>query len=162
MNILQAIKTFGQDALKEIELPVSDVDKVFLVLTKGAADAPEVATVVRTLVTKALTLGAAGSLAVAADGINIPDDLAVLADAKDLYSYVKATVIPTVEKTWDDLAASLNPAAPAASDPVPAKAAVAAGQAGIPNCSRHRRKNRRGRPPAGAISGPGLHVMLNQ
>jgi len=163
MNILQAIETFGKDALKEIELPVSSIDKVFLVLSKGAADAPEVATVVRTMISMSLTLGADTSGAVSADGLNIAEDVKVLDDAKNLFAYVKTTVIPTVEKTWDDLAATSKTTGLASADPAPAKAAVPAeGQAGFRTVLDIGGRTVAAEPAAGAVSGPGLHVALNQ
>ena len=164
MKFLQALETFGADALKDIELPVTAVDKVFLVLTKGASDAPEVATVIRTLVTKCVTIGADGATAVNADGLNIPDDLKLLGDAKDLYTYVTGTVIPTVEQAFSDITGAVKSPAPAAStkaavnagaDPAPAKIAVVDGPSTVSNKTV---QDQATEEAAGEIRpGPGLH-----
>lgn len=125
MNVLQAIEKFGESAVKDIEVPFTQADKVMLLVEKGATDAPATLSVVKTIMEMVLGLGADGSTAVSADGLNIADDLKLVSDGKALFDYCKNTAIPAFEKDWSDLTgdvksattstlAVVKPAAPAA------------------------------------------------
>lgn len=156
MKLLQALETFGKDALKDIEIPVTSSQKFFLIVSHGSQDAPEVATVVQTVLEKALTLGTDVTAAVAADGLNIAEDAKVLADGKDLFTYVQGTAIPVVEKVWSDLGLgkAISPA-------TPAKPAVLASVVDGPSTAPTTTVQQAAAEEFGRITaGPGLHNVV--
>jgi hypothetical protein len=94
------------------------------VLTTALKDEPAVKAAIVGLVQQVETVTADGAIAVAAKGIDLPDDIQTAAAAQTLFSYVVKTFIPAVSAAYKDLSADVK--APAPADPPPTPATVAA------------------------------------
>jgi hypothetical protein len=103
-------ESFGEKVLHGLEdvaeFPVKLItwgEKAEKVLSSAIGDQPELKTVLTTLVAKAESIGSAGLTAGAGSGLNLVADSAVLADATDFFTYVKATVVPLIESIYDQV-----------------------------------------------------------
>src|SRR5271163_48925 len=103
MKLSLALETFGKDALKDIEIPFTTTQKLAMLVSKGASVLSTLPTIVETLVTMSVSLGGDVTGAIVGDGLNIPADEKLLADAKTLFTYVKGTALPAIEAAWTDL-----------------------------------------------------------
>jgi hypothetical protein len=112
---------------KAIAYPFIHAAQVIEVLTTALHDEPAVKTAVVGLIQQIEMLDKDGASALAAKGINIPEDMATLADAKALWQYVTDTFLPAVEAAYKDFDADLQTAnaAPAADATPVADAAMA-------------------------------------
>jgi hypothetical protein len=107
-----------EDVGKVVAWPFVHAAKVVEVLTTALEDEPTVKTAIVGLVQQIETVTADGAIAISADGINLPDDLAEVAAAQTLFAYVKNVFLPAVEKAYKDLdsAVTETPAPVASSD----------------------------------------------
>jgi hypothetical protein len=108
---------------KGIAWPFVHATQVIEVLTTALKDEPTVKTAIVGLVQQIEMLDKDGATSLADKGIDIPEDIATVADAKALWAYVTGTFLPAVESAYKDFDADLQVAQPVT-------AAAAAGTAG--------------------------------
>jgi hypothetical protein len=99
MNFEEVVKDVVEAPVKLIEWG-SKAEKV---LATAIAEQPELKTVLTQLVTKAESIGTAALSAGGSSGLNLTADEAVLADATDLFIFVKNTVAPLVESIYGQI-----------------------------------------------------------
>jgi hypothetical protein len=107
-------------------------------LNTALKDEPAVKVAVVGLISKIETLTKDGAVAVAADGIDVPDDVATVAAAQTLYAYVTQTFLPAIEAAYKDVEGDVKV-------PTPAEAVAAAVGSAVAS--------------ADAQTGPGLHTV---
>lgn len=96
---------------KAIAWPFVHATEVIEVLTTALKDEPEVKTAIVGLVQQIQALVKDGSIAIAADGLNVPDDVATVAAAQTLFAYVTGTFLPTLESAYKDEKSDVETAA---------------------------------------------------
>jgi hypothetical protein len=118
---------FATDAKKVgkvLEYPFVHAEQFIKTLSDALTDAPVVKNAMVGLLQQVEVVTADGAIAVAAKGIDLPDDVATVAAAQTLYQYVTNTFLPAVEKAYKDVAADveLTPATPVT--PAPASEVI--------------------------------------
>jgi hypothetical protein len=118
-NVLNTLGHVGLDIVHAIEVPFKFIIKADKVLNTVVKDQPELASVLATLVQKAEEVGAASLLAGSDKGLNLAEDAAALAQVEAFFAWFKATVVPEIEKVFDEIktdlaATSVSPVVPAA------------------------------------------------
>jgi hypothetical protein len=108
-----SLKTVLAKIGKVIAWPFEHASQVIETLSTALKDEPEVKTAVVGLVSQIETLTKDGAVAVAAHGIDIPDDLAEVAAAQALWAYVKGTFLPAIEAAYKDVEAAVKVPSPA-------------------------------------------------
>lgn len=103
MKFAQALETFGQDALKDIEIPFTTTQKLAMILSKTGTASPGLPAIIQTIITMAVAFGGDATAAIAGDGLNFPADEKLIADGTALFTYVKGTALPAIEAAWGDL-----------------------------------------------------------
>lgn len=88
---------------KAIAWPFEHSIQVIETLSAALKDEPEVKTAIVGLVSQIKTLTEDGAVAVAAKGIDVPDDLATVAAAQTLFAYVTQTFLPAIEAAYKDV-----------------------------------------------------------
>ena len=140
-----AFERFFKKVGHVIEWPFVHGEEVIEILTTALKDTPAVKTAITGLVAKIKQVAEDSALAIAARGLDVPDDIQTVTDAKELWTYVTGTFLPAVEAACKDLELDVTTADPA--PPVPVVAATAAPAT----------------EPAFAttLSGPGLHNAVS-
>jgi hypothetical protein len=115
------VKIFGKvfDVLK---YPFVHAAQMAHILDMTVKDAPQVKDCVVGLVEAFERVGVDAFLAIGQKGVNLPEDLSVLADAQKAFTYFRQTFLPQVEQIYHDLTgaaqASENPVKPEPPQPV--------------------------------------------
>jgi len=78
------------------------------VLETALKDEPTVKTAIVGLIQKIETLGADATKAIAAEGLDVPDDVLTAQAAQTLFEYVKETFLPAIESAYKDEASILE------------------------------------------------------
>lgn len=105
------------DIGKVISWPVTHVLKAIEVADQAVVAEPAIKAAVVGLLNKIEQTGADATAAVAADGLNIPADLAAASAAGALIGYINTTFVPAIK-------AAVGPVAKAAKAPTPAAPAA--------------------------------------
>lgn len=122
MSVLTVIKKVGEKILSIVEYPFKKADEIEQLLASGIKDVPQTKAAIVGTVQALEAIGTDGIAALAAHGLDVPDDLKVAADVKAFFTYVKDTLFPTIEADFQGLKADTG-AAPAAPAPAAAPAA---------------------------------------
>ena len=93
--------------------PFVHAEQLIKTLDTALADTPAVKIAVVGLIQHVEAVTADGAIAVAAKGIDLPDDIATVAAAQTLYKYVTDVFLPAVEKAYKDVAADVADLVPA-------------------------------------------------
>jgi hypothetical protein len=111
---------------KGIEWPFKHAAEVIEILTTSLKDEPAVQAALIGLVKEIEQVGKDSATALAARGLNVPDDIQAVNDGKALWAYVQGTFLPAVEGAYKDLQKDTDPAAaPVAETAAPATAETA-------------------------------------
>jgi hypothetical protein len=134
MSGITIIKKIGEKIISIVEWPFKHSAMLVELLAKLDNDAPATKSALVGFVQQCEALGPDALGAIAAKGLDIPDDMKVGADVKSLFTYIQQTLLPTIEKDYADLKASesatgqgSSPAPPVAGAPAPGEAAVVEG-----------------------------------
>ena len=114
------------DVGKAIEWPFVHAFQLARFVGAALKDEPKVKDAVTGLMAQIEAVTAQGAIVIAADGLNLPADLAELAAAQTLFAYVVNVFVPAVSGTWKDLGGALAVPSPIAdlepsplSEPIP-------------------------------------------
>lgn len=97
------------------------------ILDVTAKDAPQVKDCIVALVEEGEKVGVDSLLAIGQKGLNLPEDIAVLEEAKNFFAYFKNTFCPQVEKIYSDLTGAKKNTSPVVSGPEPVGPELAPG-----------------------------------
>jgi len=117
MSVITVIKKIGERVISVIEAPFKYAAQTEKVLADGIEDAPKLKVAIVGLVHQFELLGPDVLEAIAAKGLDIPEDLKCAADVKALFQYFTGTFMPVVEETTQDFKGDIAIAQPA---PAPA------------------------------------------
>jgi hypothetical protein len=112
------------DLGKVISWPVTHVLKVIEVADQAVVAEPAVKAAIVGLLTKIEQTGADATAAVAADGLNIPADLASASAAGALIGYINTTFVPAIKAAVGPVVKAAKAPTPAAPTAKPAAAAA--------------------------------------
>ena len=121
---MNAFERFFAKLGKAIIWPFKNGAKVIEVLTTGLKDEPEVQTAIVGLVKKIQEVSEDSVVAIAARGLDVPDDIQTVTDAKALWLYVMQTFLPAVEGAYKDLATDVAVVPAAVPAPVSGLASI--------------------------------------
>ncbi len=143
MSVLTVIKKIGEKIISIVEWPIKHSAMLGELLVDLEKDAPSTKSALVGFVQQCEALGPDGLEALASKGLDVPEDIKVGADVKNIFTYVKDTLLPTIEKDYADVkAAQVDTSSP---DVPPAVGTPVA-------------------PPAAAssapVEGPGLHNIV--
>jgi hypothetical protein len=92
-----------EDIGKGIAWPFEHTEKVIALLATALKDEPAAKAAIVGLVSMIAKVSADGAAAVAADGINLPEDIATITDAEALWTYIQEKFIPEVKAIYADV-----------------------------------------------------------
>jgi|SRR6185503_20175719 len=120
MSVITVIKKIGERVISIVEAPFKYAAQTEKVLATGIEDAPELKAAIVGLVQRFEELGPEVLEAIAAKGLDIPEDLKCAGDVKVLFEYFTSTFMPVVESTIHDFQGDVH--APALESSVAPKA----------------------------------------
>ena len=123
--VLKFFEKVGQTIFMVIKYPFVHSMQLEKMLADVARDTPITAKALVGTLKQFEALGPDLIAAIAADGLNLPEDLKVGADLKALFTQVKDELFPAIEAEAKDLSGDTK--APPPSDPAPPVVAVANG-----------------------------------
>jgi hypothetical protein len=105
MNVFEKVVS---DIGKGIVWPFTHTAKIIEFLDTALKDTPAVKTAVQGLLLQIGVMTKDGATAVTGDGLNIAADLTEVQDAQTLFTYIKTTFLPAIEKAYADFEADVK------------------------------------------------------
>jgi hypothetical protein len=102
------VKVAAVDTAHVAEKIVGAIPKAIAVLTTALKDEPAVKAAVVALVQAGSKVIADGAIAVAAKGVNLPEDIATVVDAESFVQYFAHTFVPAVSACIKEVEADIK------------------------------------------------------
>lgn len=115
MGVITVIKKIGERIISLVEAPFEYAEQTEKILSTTIADEPKLKAAIVGTVAAVEKLGPDVLAALAAHGLDVPDDLKSVADVQALFAYIHTTLWPEIEATVSDYKADVHPTAAPAS-----------------------------------------------
>ena len=111
MIIATIVKDVAKDVIKVVDYPFSHLVQAIRLLDTVLKDEPTLKVAVIGLLKQIEILTMDGAIAVSADGLNLPADVATVAAGATLLKYVHDVFLPTIQKDFKDVKSDLTQSA---------------------------------------------------